>query len=61
MNKDYPKWVKDADIHELLNAYIELHDEYVSALQDCEVYDESCKEIEENLKLVKSEIVSRTK
>jgi DNA-directed RNA polymerase specialized sigma24 family protein len=57
---NYLKWVKESDITTLLNELSELQEEYQSALEDCDVYEESGKEIEEKCKIVEDEIRIRT-
>jgi len=57
--KDYKAWVKTASIDNLLDALVSLYEENQEIKEDFEVYEESGAEMEENYRLVYTEIKQR--
>lgn len=55
----YVEWVRNAKIETLLNELIELHEDYQSAKEDYEIYEEVGEVIDSKFDFVRSEIIRR--
>lgn len=55
----YVEWVRNAKIEILLNELIELHEDYQSAREDYEIYEEVGETIDSKYNFVRNEIIRR--